>query len=313
MPAIWPLAKKCNYFSRISMKNIGFWLVYGFLWILMLLPLGLLYFLSDLLYLVFYYLIGYRKKVVFHNLTITFPTLNEKEKKKIARKFYHHFCDQLIESAKILHLSKENLDKRFVYENTDLFDDFYKNKKSVVVVSAHYGNWEWLVNIQPRIKHRFLAIYKPLADTHFDKLMHKLRTRFVNADQVVPMNNIYRRLLHDHKTGILNITWFLVDQSPPRDYPFWIRFMNIETPFFQGPARTARRLGQPVVFMSMSKPCRGHYKVKFTPLVSDPLTLTEEQITQKYVEAIEREIRQKPELWLWSHRRWKHSPVGSSQ
>ncbi|MDD3526775.1 MAG: lysophospholipid acyltransferase family protein [Bacteroidales bacterium] len=289
------------------MKTIGFWLVYVFLWLLMLLPLRLLYVLSDLLFLVIYYIIGYRKKVVFENLTIAFPALDEKEKTKIARKFYHHFCDQLIETAKIIHISKKNLDKRYVYENPELFDDFYKNRKSVVLVLAHYGNWEWLVNIQPRIKHRCLAIYKPLSDVHFDRLMHRLRTRFIKPDQVVPMNNIYRRLLHDHKAGILNITWFLVDQSPPHDYPFWTKFMNVETPFFQGPAKTARRLGQPVVFMSISKPRRGHYNVKFTTLVSDPGTMSVEEITQKYVQAIEHEIRQKPEWWLWSHRRWKHS------
>ncbi|NCA86059.1 MAG: lipid A biosynthesis acyltransferase [Clostridia bacterium] len=294
------------------MKTIGFWLFYIFLWFLTLLPFRLLYFISDLFFLILYYLIGYRKKVVFGNLQLAFPGINEKEKTKIARKFYHHFCDQFIESAKILHLSKEHLDKRFVYENPELFDDFYKNHKSVVLVLAHYGNWEWLVNMQPKIKHRFLAIYKPLTDVHFDKLMHRLRTRFLDPDQVVPMNSIYRRLLRDHKAGILNITWFLVDQSPPRDYPFWIKFMNVETPFFQGPARTARRLGQPVVFMDISKPRRGYYKAKFTTLVSDPQTMTEEQITQKYVEAIEQEIRQRPELWLWTHRRWKHS-AGSQQ
>ena len=295
------------------MSRIGFWLVYSFLWLLTLLPLRLLYFISDLLFLIIYYLIGYRKKVVFHNLQNAFPDLSEKEIAKIARKFYRHFCDQLLESAKIMHLSKENLDKRFEYENPEIFDDFYKNKKSIVLVSAHYGNWEWLVNIQSKINHHFLAIYKPLADEHFDRLMRRLRTRFMNEDQVVPMNNIYRRLFHDDKAGILNITWFLVDQSPPRDYPFWIDFMNVKTPFFQGPAKIAQRFKQPVVFMHISKPRRGHYSAKFTTLVSNPDALTEEEITRKYIEAIESEIRQQPELWLWSHRRWKHSGESGSR
>ncbi len=289
------------------MSKIGFWLVYAFLWLLMLLPLRLLYILSDLLFLIIYYLIGYRKKVVFQNLRIVFPDISDKEIKDIARKFYHHFCDQFIESAKILHLSKKNLDKRFVYENPEILDDFYKKNQSIVLVSAHYGNWEWTVNIQPKIKHRFIAIYKPLSDVNFDRLMHKLRTRFFDADQVVPMSNIYRRMLHDHKAGILNLTYFLVDQSPPRDYPFWTNFMGLETPFFQGPARTARRLGQPVVFLHIGKQRRGHYRLKFTTLVSDPGIMTEEEIARKYVEAIESEIRQQPEFWLWSHRRWKHS------
>jgi KDO2-lipid IV(A) lauroyltransferase len=289
------------------MSKIGFWLVYVFLWFFTLLPLRILYFKSDLLFLIVYYISGYRKKVVFHNLQITFPDLPEKETAKIARKFYRHFCDQLIESVKLLHLSKKNLDKRFEYENPEIFDDFYKNKKSIVLVSAHYGNWEWLVNIQPKVNHQFLAIYKPLADEHFDKLMRRLRGRFVTPDHLVPMAIIYRRLLHDSKANTLNITWFLVDQSPPRDYPFWINFMNIETPFFQGPAKIARRLGQPVVYMHISKPHRGHYRAKFTTLVPDPGAMTEEEITRKYVEAIEHEIRQQPELWLWSHRRWKHS------
>jgi KDO2-lipid IV(A) lauroyltransferase len=295
------------------MSSIGFWLVYSFLWLFTLLPLRLLYLFSDLLFLIVYYLIGYRKKVVFHNLQIVFPDLSEKEITKIARKFYRHFCDQLIESAKLQHLTKENLDKRFEYENPEIFDGFYKNKKSIVLVSAHYGNWEWLVNIQSKINHYFIAIYKPLADAHFDRLVSRLRARFHSADRLVPMNNIYRRLLHDDKAGILNITWFLVDQSPPRDYPFWIEFMNVKTPFFQGPAKIAQRFEQPVVFMHISKLRRGHYRATFTTLVSDPGALSEEEITRRYVEAIEHEIRQQPELWLWSHRRWKHSEDGGSR
>lgn len=123
----------------------------------------------------------------------------------------------------------------------------------------------------------------------------------------VPMNDVIRLVLQKEKEKVKIITAFLVDQTPPRSYPFWIRFMNRETPFYTGPAKIARKFGHPVIYMKVQKVKRGYYTVEFFPLFDEPAKVSEVEIIQRIVEVLEDTIRQKPEYWLWSHRRWKHT------
>ena len=288
------------------MKTISFSVIYLFLRFLALFPLRFLYLVSDVFYLIVFHLLGYRKKVVISNLKHAFPEKSAGEIRSIARRFYRHFCDSLFESVKILGISKNELNDRFRFKNPQIFDNLYRSGKSIVLVSGHQGNWEWMIDIQSKIRHKFLAIYKPLADRNFDKLLKRLREKYANGGALIAMDDIYRNLINHRQQQVLTATWFLADQTPPKDYPFWIDFMNRETPFFTGPARIAKKFGQPVVFMQIRKLKRGYYEAEFSLLAQHPDNHSEQELTEMYVRKIEAGIREQPSFWLWTHRRWKH-------
>lgn len=288
------------------MKTIFFFVIYYTLRFIALFPLRFLYLLSNLLYFIVYDLLVYRKKVVYSNLQNAFPEKSAEEIRSIARGFYKHFCDSLFESVKILGMSKDEINKRFRFKNIGIFDDLYQSGKSAVLVSGHQGNWEWMIDIQSKIRHKFLAIYKPLANPNFDKLLKKQRQKYANGGEMVAMDDVYKILIRHRQEQISTATWFLADQTPPKDYPFWIDFMNRETPFFTGPARIARKFGQPMVFMHIRKMKRGYYEAQFSVLAEQPETQSEGELAEMYVRKIEVGIREQPSYWLWSHRRWKH-------
>lgn len=288
------------------MAKFRFYLIYYFLRLFALFPLSVLYFFSDFWFFVIYQVFGYRKKVVRENLKFAFPEKDQNEIKTICRNFYIHFCDYLIESIKILHISRAEINQRFKFKNFEIFDELYLENKSAVLVSAHQGNWEWMIDAESIIKHKFLAIYKPLADKNFDKLLKNLRTKYAIGGEMVAMDEVYKRLIIQKQKKQNTVTWFLVDQSPPKNYPFWIDFMNRETPFYTGPAKISKKFNQPVVFMEINKLKRGYYEAEFSMLISNPNDFTEEEIIEKYVRRIEAGIKRQPEYWLWSHRRWKH-------
>jgi Kdo2-lipid IVA lauroyltransferase/acyltransferase len=287
------------------MKRIGFYLGYGFIWTFTLLPLRLLYLFSDFFYLIIYYVAGYRKAVVKDNLRHAFPEKSAAEINDLSRRFFKHFCDFLIESAKTIHLSKREIDRRFRYINPELFQKYYDEGKSVVLVLGHYANWEWVVHCTSVLKHQPLAIYKPLSSEKFDELIRSIRTKWQMG--TVPMNDVFRVILQKEKEKVKILTSYLVDQTPPRSYPFWLRFMNRETPFYNGPAKIARKFDHPVVYMKIRKIRRGFYETEFFPLFDEPGKFSEQEIMLRIVAELEDTIRQQPEYWLWSHRRWKHT------
>ena len=288
------------------MKTLSFSVIYLFLRFLAIFPLRFLYLLSGVFYFIVYHLLGYRKKVVISNLKHAFPEKTAGEIQSITRRFYRHFCDSLFESVKILGISKNELNDRFRFKNPEIFDALYRSGKSIVLVSGHQGNWEWMIDIQSKIRHKFLAIYKPLADQNFDKLLKRLREKYANGGELVAMDDIYRNLIGHRQQQVLTATWFLADQTPPKDYPFWIDFMSRETPFFTGPARIAKKFGQPVVFLQVRKLKRGYYEAEFSLLTQNPENHSEQELAEMYVRKIEAGIREQPSFWLWTHRRWKH-------
>lgn len=288
------------------MSNIGFYILYGIIRLISLLPFCILYIISDFFYFIIYHISGYRRKVVYDNLIHAFPEKSEKEIKKIAKGFYHHFCDFIIESIKTIDLSLSQLNKRFRYKNMEIFENYYRQGESIVLTSGHYGNWEWLIAFQTKVRHKFLAIYKPLQNKKFDILIKKIREKYAGIAEMVSMNDIYKTVIENEKKDQKIITWFLCDQTPPRNYPLWINFLNRETPFYSGPEKIAKKFNHVVVFMDIQKVRRGYYEVEFTELFSNPAGITDNKITEKQVRTLEKIIRERPEYWLWSHRRWKH-------
>jgi Kdo2-lipid IVA lauroyltransferase/acyltransferase len=223
---------------------------------------------------------------------------------RIERKFYTHLCDLSLEALMTGSMTGEEMQKRMVIRNPELINRFYEAGRSVVVVAMHYGSWEWLLHMPLTIRHHQFFVYKPLHNAGFDDYLNGLRGRF--GGETIPMSIALRKLIEADKQKKLGMTWLAADQTPPWFNTFWTIYMNQEAPFFDGPAKIARRFNQPVIFQGVRKTGRGYYETWFEILVEEPMKLTEDEIVFSYVARMEEEIRKEPEWYIWSHRRWKH-------
>lgn len=276
-----------------------------FLSILGYIPFWLIYLLSDFFFLISYYLIGYRKNTVLGNLKKSFPEKSDQEINNIAFAFYRHFADLVFETLKSFKLSEKTLKKRVHYKNPELLNDLYVKGKSVALLSGHYGNWEWTASMPKFLKHQLNVIYRPIQDETFDAYMKKVRSRF--GMRLIPARISLRTMLEFEKTGELSATYYLTDQTALKDTEYWMTFLNQETPVFPGPEKVASRFKQAVVFMDIQKVKRGYYEVEFTKLFDDASQTGQFEVTKAHVKFLEEIIRKKPEYWLWSHKRWKHT------
>ncbi|NJM15787.1 MAG: lipid A biosynthesis acyltransferase [Bacteroidales bacterium] len=286
------------------MKRLPSTLIFGILWLFTLLPLAVLYRFADLLFAVNYYIVGYRKKVVLKNLRNAFPAKDEAWRVQVARKFFRHLSDFLIESVKTIHITKQQINKRYTFVNAGLFQKYYREKRDVTLISGHYANWEWMINFPAFVQHRFLVIYQPLQNKFVNNLINGLRGKF--GVEPVPMNDIYKRVLDYKKRGMPTITWFLGDQRPPSATPFWTLFLNQETGFYMGPEKIAKKLDHAVVFMDIQKIKRGRYQVVFLELIRSAGQTADFEVSSAHVKKLEETIMKEPAFWLWSHKRWKH-------
>ncbi len=267
-------------------------------------PFWLIYFWADLLYFFSYYVIGYRKKTVIQNLQNSFPEKSVTELKEIRRKFYRHFADLVVETIKAFQLSETDFNQRFCFKNPEVLDELYDQGKSVALLSGHYGNWEWTISLPKIIKHRVNTIYRPIQDETFDHYMKTLRSRF--GMFMIPARISGRTMTELEKSGQLSATYYLTDQTALKDTDYWMMFLNQETAVFPGAEKVASKFRQAVVFMDIQKVSRGHYEVEFTKLFDDASQTAEYEVTKTHTKFLEDIISKRPELWLWSHKRWKH-------
>jgi KDO2-lipid IV(A) lauroyltransferase len=289
------------------MDAIIFYLSVPFLYLLSLLPLPVLYGLSDILYPVTYYLIAYRKKIVLENLRNSFPDKKENEIRELARKFYRHFNDVTMEILKLTTLSTKNLERRLKFSNPDVLNDYYRQGKSVLVVAAHFNNWEWSLGLSRVSPHQPIVIYKPLNNKYFDRFFRKTRER--HGSILIPMRDTIRRILADRQEGKLALYGFVSDQSTIwEETQYWTTFLNQLTPVHLGIEKMALKTGFPVVYVHIRKIKRGYYEIDTLKLFDDVTGLAEHEITEKHVRTLEAYINEKPEQWLWTHRRWKLTP-----
>ncbi len=287
------------------MNKIGFKIFYVFIWIVTLLPFCCYYLLSDFLYFIIYYLIGYRREVVSTNLKKAFPEKFEKELKQIEKIFYKNLVDIFLEAFKLIHISRKEIEKHWTYENIEIFDELKKKDKNIMLISAHYGNWEWFTFFGNIVNYKFLALYKSLSNGNFDVFLRGLREKF--GLETVSMEKAFKRMLTLQKENTPNIVWFAADQAPPPETKFWTKFLNQETAFFLGPEKLAKKLDYAIVYLDVYRTGRGQYKAKFTLLFENTKDTKEYEITKKHVKHLENVIKEKPEFWLWSHKRWKHT------
>jgi len=268
------------------------------------LPFGLIYILSDIFYFVVYYVVSYRKNVVLQNLRNSFPEKNEKELKKISKKFFHHFCDLSLEAIKTHGMNEKDAMKRMVVKNADIVNQYFDQGRSVVVLTMHYNNWEWSNILGKHQKHQILAIYRPMTSLPFNIFMNKARDKF--GATAIKDSLTLRTVIDKTRKNEPVFIWLAADQTPPKFHKYWMMFLNQETLFYPGPASISKRFNYPVFFQSMKKTKRGHYETSFELLFENPKEISETEIMQTFVAKMEEIIREEPEYYLWSHRRWKH-------
>lgn len=280
------------------------WVTYPLLKAVSLLPFPLLYIISDILFLVLYRVTGYRRKVVQTNLQMAFPDQNDAWRSSVEKKFYRHLADLIVETVKGLSLSRQELLKRMVSRDRELYDQAYEAGRSSIIVMSHAGNWEWVcLSAQLQAYQKAQCIYKPLSHKGFENMMYKMRSRFGTLP--IPMDQTLRVMLaSDDKC---TATAFMGDQNPSNGKnAYWTRFLNQDTAFMWGTEKIARKLNQEVWYMQVRKVRRGHYEA-FTRIICENSAQTKEgEITELLARATEQDILSQPEMWLWSHRRWKH-------
>jgi KDO2-lipid IV(A) lauroyltransferase len=288
------------------MSAVGYYIFYGLTWIITLLPLPVLYIFSDITWFFAYYIFRYRRKVAFTNLHNAFPGKENREIRRIARRFYLHYCDEFVETMALIHMSPDEIKRRLTYLNPEVMHNLYEKGKSVIGVIGHYGNWEWLASLPLTFRYQACGIYKPLNDKRFDRLFIRMREKF--GVVTIPMDLSLKKMLEFHKSGIRTITLFLTDQRPiRRNIRYWTTFLNQDTPVLLGTERIGKKTNQAIVFFNLQKLRRGYYQVEFIPLFENPQEARPYEITEKHVQVLEDIIRKNPEYWLWSHRRWRHN------
>ncbi len=270
------------------------------------LPMGLLYQLANVLYVLLYHLASYRKTVVRTNLRKSFPEKGDSWIKSVEQAFYRHLCEVIVEVIKSSSMSREHLLGSIKYEHPEVLHQHYLNRRSVVVIMAHTGNWEWIPPLAALIAPQFSqGLYKPLSNVAFDEFFKKTRTRFGSG--VIPMDRALKVMMEQQRQGELTATAFIADQTPSNlSSGEWLKFLNQETLFFTGTEKIARKLGHAVIYLSMKRNGRGKYLVSMTNICDDASKVNEGFITHQMAALMEADILEQPENWLWSHKRWKH-------
>jgi Kdo2-lipid IVA lauroyltransferase/acyltransferase len=268
--------------------------------------LKILYLFSDFFYLVLYYFVSYRGKVVATNLRNAFPEKSAEELKKIKKEFYKHLADIFIETLKLTHMSKKEMKKRFIVTNPEVMDRIIKEGRDIAGICGHYNNWEWMAGIPLFSNIKCVSIYKPLKNKYFNDYLNGLRRKFGMV--ITPTSNIIREIITDRANGINSMSAFIADQIPPKyDIKYWTQFLNQETAVFLGAEKIATKYDMAVVYFNNCKLKRGYYTLTLDILFEHSAGLPEYAITEAHIRKLEELIREKPEYWIWSHRRWKHN------
>ncbi len=276
-------------------------LYYFIVYPLSLLPLWILYRMSDLIFLLFMSVLPYRKKVVKANIERSFPDLSSKDQAVLVRGFYRHFSDLLIESIKNLSISKDELLRRMTVINPEVLQNLQKNGKSTIFVSGHFNNWEWFITAQALlVPNASYGIGMPLSNGFWDKKLTERRQRF--GLTVVHAQN-YKTMFNQSKPVSVLV---LSDQAPAdARKSYWMEFLHQQTPILFGVEQMANEFDLNVVYFQLKKVKRGYYEIEFKTLTTEARNLSYGQLTEQHVQLLEQSILEEPCHWLWSHKRWK--------
>lgn len=287
------------------MQLLIYILVFPIIWLLSILPFRVLYFFSDIIFILVYRVVRYRRKVVYKNIKIVFPEKTKKEIKRIEKKFYHHFIDIFVEMIKFFTISRKELDKRYVYKNIEIFDDLHKEQKSVIILASHHANWEWIVGLNPSSKFNRYAVYQKIENKYVDNAIKKSRGRF---GAILTLTYKTKQLVaYNYKNKIMSIYGLASDQAPSlRESTYWNYFFGMYVPIHTGAEVLLKKYDLNAVFASTKKIKRGYYETTFTKMDVEDLKNKKFALTNTYIKMLEEQIRQQPEYYFWTHRRFKH-------
>lgn len=278
----------------------------GLLYLISLLPFWLIYQLSNVIYLLLYHVIRYRRKVVDENLRNSFPEKLTAELDIIAKQYYRYLADLIVEGIKLLSISKKAVMKRVKVSNPEMITDIFNQGQSVIGVLGHYGNWEMgALRFSQLFEEKRIIVYKPLNNKFFDERLKRLRSKF--GATLVEMKNIMRKLVQyrDERT----VTVLVGDQTPAQsEINYYTNFLNQPTAVFLGVEKLAKITNSVIIFCDIRRIKRGYYQCSFIPMFAEPNATKEYEITNAHVQYLEQVIRAAPQYWLWSHRRWKYKP-----
>jgi len=287
------------------MQFLIFILVYPIIWLLSKLPMRILYFFSDIFFLFFFYLVGYRKKVVSDNIKLAFPEKSRKELQTITKKFFMHLCDLIFESVKAFSISEKEIFKRYSYKNPEVLNDIVNQGRSIAIVGAHQSNWEWSVNMALITNINCFGAYNKLGNKYFDKVIKDSRQKFGFTGYKT--SNTIAAMTEHTTNGKQGLYVLLSDQSPQISKTFyWSEFMGVKVPIHTGAEMLSKKFNLAIIHYSARKVKRGYYEAEFTLITDSPNDFKDYQITDKYITLTETEIRKNPEFYLWSHKRFKH-------
>ncbi len=269
-------------------------------YLLSLLPFWIIFRISYFAYFILFVVFGYRKKVVYQNLKNSFPNKSEAEIHLDAKSFYKHFCEVFLESVKLLTIPSKQIKKRYSFKNPDLLEKFYNQKKSLIIYAAHFGNWEWMTSLQLQTKYQMYSFYQKQSNGYFNDFMIHVRERFGNL--CIESQSGFKVLLQNTKQKNLTITYVVGDQSPMSNSTMhWTNFLNQDTAFLVGADRMAKKCNQQLIYPHITQDKKGYYEIEFKVIAMD----SDIEPIEIYANLLQKNIEEQPELWLWSHRRWK--------
>lgn len=284
------------------LQHIAYRSAYAILYAISLLPMTLLYAMGSITYFLAYYIIGYRKEVVIQNIARSFPEKRYGEVRAIVKKFYTCFVAYFAEIIKSISVSAEVLDKKIIFENQELIDQYIASGRNVIACLGHCGNWEMLNFMPYKMHHDLYAVYKPLKSATMNKLMIKLRSRF--GMKLIPDRAVIRHILSKDSRAATYL--FLADQCPQtKEEKYRFTFLNQETYIFSGMEKLARTSRSAVIYLHITQLSKGRYKIACVPICSEAASMPDGEITQRYVDLLTENIKEEPYGWLWTHRRWK--------
>lgn len=287
------------------MNLIFFCLTYPFIWLLSRLPMRVLYIISDFFYILIYHVFGYRKKVIIQNLAYAFPKKTDKERQLIAKNFYKHFTDIVVESLKSFSISEKQILKRYKYKNPELVNKFAKEGKSIALVGAHLANWEWSFSLPLVLNMTVFGAYNKLRNETFEKTIKENRQKFGVIGSKT--TDFIKSIDENYKNKIQGAYILLSDQSPLIKKTFyWANFFNIKVPVHTGAEMIAKKYNLVVINYRAKKIKRGYYEIDFEVISENPREFKDYEITDKFLRLTEKNISEQPEFYLWSHKRFKH-------
>ena len=288
--------------------KILYYIIQAVWYVFSLLPMRVHYVISDLMFWLLYKLVGYRRNVVRKNLTESFPEKSEEELRRIERGFYHFFCDYLVETVKLMTISREEMKRRVVFKHAELVDEIMGSGQSIALYLGHYCNWEWVSSIPLWVNPNAWCgqVYHPLENKDFDKLFLKIRERM--GANCIAMQDTLREVVKHKRENQPIIIGYISDQVPYwTNIHHWVNFLHHDTPVLTGTERIVHRMGHAVLYLDIQRVRRGYYEAEFKLVTRDSQKMKDFELTDLYFEMLEKSIRRSPEFWLWSHNRWKRT------